>query len=260
MDYPFTRPRHDISNWWFLPDSLKSGNGSVGSIKGYDSALVGYLDRISNQDKFKYIVIIIIMILFISRLNMGPNLWIGLLVGLFFVYYLNENKEQDINDESDQLLNILDGPVLKKTKYFMMDTRLIKWADQVAELKQYNVLEFNQMIKTIDRILRLIYHLEVGIKYCKQTLDIIRDLKKEALNCFQTMVFSIPTSGLREKFNYQLEELSYLLNDHVDRVARVCRLYYMEKPIDIDSDMMVVRLKDPKPDDPTYNPRFDFYN
>jgi hypothetical protein len=266
MDFPFKRhPRYDVSNnWWFLPADVnqmgKDQANANTNQKGYDSALLNYLRRISNPNKFKYMVIIIVMILFISRLNFSANLWIGLIIGFLVVYYFNERNEQERNDESDQILNILDSNLLKRTKYFIMDTRLIKWANEVGEFKQFNVIEFNNMIRTLDRIMRLIYHIEIGIEYCRETLQIIQDLKTEALNQFHSLVFRIPSGGLRRKFNFQLEELDHLLNDHINRISRVCRLYYMSKGINIDSDTRVLRLEDPKPDDPSFDPHFNFYN
>lgn len=94
MDYPIIRKgRFNVSNnHWFLPADLFQ---TIQDQEQRDttvrkSPILSYLDDITRKDKFKYILIIFIIILFIYRLNLSWTIWLGLFVGLAYVYYLNE--------------------------------------------------------------------------------------------------------------------------------------------------------------------------
>jgi len=264
MDYPFYRKqRYDVSNnWWFLPTDLfeieKEKQAAIA--KSHESPILSYIEDISGKNKFKYAVIIIIIIVFVHHLNLGASIWIGLVIAVMIIYYLNEIKEQELHDESDKMWAILRGPLLKNTHYFITDPVLIRWVDNVGEFKKFNVLVFNNMIKTLDHMLRLVNDVKKGVHYCKENLDIIRDLKTSSLNQFHSLVHHIPVPQLRRKFNYYLSELGKLLNEHYLKLIRVCHLYYMQKPIDIDSRFDITTLGEPCPDDPEYDSNYNFYN
>jgi hypothetical protein len=261
MDYPFyRRQRYDISNnWWFLPSDLFKAEQDHRPLHR-THPIVSYMYDISNKNRFKYMVIIIIIIVFIYHLDLRASIWIGLFVALVIVYYLNEMNEYQIHDEADQMWAILKGPLLKNTKYFITYPPLIRWVDNVGEFKKYNVLVFNQMITTLDQMLRSVYDIKRGVHYCSENLDIIRDLKTSSLNQFHSIIHNISIPNLRRKFNFYLKELGKLLNIILRKQINVCQTYYIDKPIDIESHFNVTKLGDPLPDDPLYEDTYNFYN
>ena len=264
MDYPFYRKqRYDISNnWWFLPNDLFKAEEDKESADSHQrsSPILSYIENISPKRKFNYIVIAIIVIIFIYHIDLRASIWIGLIVSLTIVYYLNEKNEQQINDEADQMWTVLKGPLLKNSKYFITDPALTRWVSEVGEFKKYNILAFNKMIKTLDHMLRLIYDIKRGVHYCNENLDIIRDLKTSSLNQFHSLIHNVSVPNLRRKFNFYLAELGRLLNEHLVKLIRICKLYYMDKPIDIESHFDVTQMSDPCPNDPMYEENYNFYN
>ncbi len=262
MDYPFyRRQRHNISNnWWFLPtDFFGAGEEIIDNNHRKSTPILSYIDDISDKNKFKYLVIGIFIIVFIYHLDLKSNIWIGLIIAIFSAYFFNEKNDRSINDEADQIWSILNGPLLKNSKYFITDPQLIRWVNDVSEFKQYNILIFNKMIKTIDHMLRLVRDVKKGVHYCSENIDIIQDLRSSILNQFHSLIHNISISNLRLKLNYYLEQLAKLLNDHISKLLKVCKLYYMQKPIDIESKFDITKLNDPLPFDSSYEPNYNFY-
>lgn len=270
MDYPHVnKSNYNMSNtWWFLPPNISTGGySSLGEqdTKGFsetikNSPVVSYISDVSNKDKFNYLVIILVVIVFIYRLNLSYSIWMGLILGVFIIYYLNERKELELNKESSQLWAVLKSPLLKNTRYFVTDPELIKWADEVSDLKGYNVLEFDKMIISLDRCLKLIYNIKQGVKLCKENLDLIRDYKVKTLNQFHSLIYNIHDADLRDKYNQYFESLGHMLNDRHYHIIKICQQYYQMKPIDIESHMDVSDIIDPVPIDMSNNGHYDFYN
>lgn len=264
MDYPFIRPtRYNVSNnYWFLPtDLFKTEQDKENNTKTLrNSPILTYLDEISDKDKFKYILIIFILILFIYRLNLNWTIWIGLLVGLIIVYYFNENQAQQMNTSADQLWAILKSPLLKNTKYLVTDPPMIRWVSDVGELKKFNVLEFNKMVTSMDRFLKLIYDVKLGVYRGKENLDLIHDQKIACLNQFHSLIYNIDDADIRTKYNHYFNELGQLLNDRHHQLIKICRSYYLMKPIDIDSRLAITGMDEPTANDTKYDAHYNFYH
>lgn len=264
MDYPFKREqRYDVSNnWWFLPTDLfevekNSENSEDNSRK---SPLLSYLAHISNKNKFNYLVIGIIVILFTYRLQIHSSIWIGLIIAILVIYYINELNETELNTDASQLWDILKSPELKNYPYFITNPELTRWAEEVSEFKQYNVLEFNQMLKSLNEMLRYIDDLKKGLRACQPTLDLVKDLKMTTLNQFHSLIYKLPTPVMIRKYNYYLNRLGKILNDVYARLLRICKLYYMTKPTDVNSYFKDENLMDPVANDPFFERNWNFFN
>lgn len=250
MEYPYK---------WASPE-VYSLSADSGDVVGEQSPLLSYLDVITNHDKFNYVIVILICIIMTYRLNLHWSIWIGCAVGLLLVYYFNERSLQELNREGDRLWTILRSPLLNKTKYFITDPELIQWVDDVSEFKQFNVLEFNKMVASLDDLLKLHYNIKQGISNCGETLDLIRDIKTKSLNQYHSLIHSINHDDLRRKFNYYNQQLSLLLNRRMKDITRICKLFYDYQPINIDSKMSINDLDDPLPMDTQYNGNYNFFN
>lgn len=264
MDFPYHRKtRYNVSNnFWFLPTDLfqteQDKENATNTLR--QSPILSYLDDISRKDKFTYILITLIIILFIYRLNLHWTIWIGLFIGIAITYYINERNAQELNSDADQLWVILKGPLLKNTKYFITDPPFIRWVDDVGEFKKYNVLEFNKMIVNLDRLLKLIYDIKIGVTLCKENLDLILDLKVQSLNQFHSLVHNINNADLRTKYNHYLEQLSQLLNERHTNLIKICKLYYLMKPVNIESKFDITTMDQPAPNDKLNEKNYNFYN
>ncbi len=264
MDFPFERKqRYDISNnWWFLPTDLfkleKDREGAESQLGYYP--VVDYISRISKRDKFRFLVIMIVIIAFVYRLGLSSSIWIGLIIGLIVVYYMHDQESQQVNSEADELWGVLRSNLLKQTKYFITDPQLIKFVQDVGELKKLNVLEFNKWIKTLDQLLKCIYDMKRGIRNAGQTMDIFKDLKVSSLNQFHSFIYKINYGGIRDKYNYYLAELGKILNDRHTKLLRILKLYNSENPVETTSRFTEPTLDQVVADDPAYDSHYNFYN
>jgi hypothetical protein len=264
MDYPFTRKsRYNASNnWWFLPfDLFKTEQEKENSAKTLrNSPILSYLDEISRKDKFKYLLILLVVILLFYRLNLHWTIWIGLFIGLMITYYLNEKNAQELNNSADQIWTVIKGPLLKNTKYFITDPQFVQFINNVSEFKKYNILEFNRFIVTLDKFLKLMYNMKIGVDRCKENIDLLQDFKTNSLNQFHSLIYNIHNADLREKANHYSKELGYLLNDRMRYLLKICKQYYTLKPADIESRFDITGIDDPMPMDHMYDSHYNFYN
>lgn len=264
MDYPYQRKtRFNVSNnWWFLPSDLfkTEQDKEIANKTLRRSPVLTYLDEISRKYLFNYILIVFLIILLFYRLNLPWTVWVGLPIGVLFVYYLNERNAQELNSTGDQIWSILKSPLLKNTKYFVTDPPFIQWVADVSEFKKFNVLEFNKMITNLDRLLKLIYDLKLGVHRCKENLDLIKDLKIQSLNQFHSLVYNINNADLLGKYNYYFEQLGFLLNERHAELIKICKLYYIMKPVDIDSRLTITSIDEPTARDEYHNNNYNFYN
>lgn len=259
--FPFVRDDKYIgNNWWFVPSPAQGTTGNDTTRFHNTSQFINYLTSISRTNLFNYIVIIIFTIVLFHRLQLSGSIWLGLLSGIIFVYYINEKNKQELNEKSDHLLNILTSDLLNQSKYFVLDPRLVEWINRVGELKKYNVLTFNKMVANIDRFLKLEYTIDINNVRCNFVLDEMVILKKRALNDYQSLIFVIDYQSLRHKYDHYMTELSKLLNEHVESTAKLCYLYDKDRITTISSRPTRLRLEDPTANDPLYNPHYDFFN
>jgi hypothetical protein len=274
MDYLAPKKqRYDISNnWWYLPQDVyqietnKSKSSSSGRDSGGDNngsrkfPLVDYIEHISQKDKFRFLVIIIIVVVFVYHIQLHSSVWVGLILAIIISFYINEKETREVNSDADQLWTILKGDLLKDTKYFITDPQLIRWVNDIGELKRHNVLEFNKMIKSLDQLLRLMYDVKRGIRDLKDTFDIFKDLKVSCTNQFHSIIHKISIPAVRRKHGYHLTELGNYLNDRHTKLLRIDKLYYNNNPINIDSHFGEPTLNDPVPIDTAFDSRYNFYN
>lgn len=117
------------------------------------------------------------------------------------------------------------------------------------------------MIDSLDRFLKMIHDIRLGVKRCKPNLDLIVDLKVNSLNQFHSLVHRINKVGLREKYNQFLDQLGRLLNERHARIIKICQFYYyLTKPISIDSSFDLPLIDEPTPNNTMYEPHYNFFN
>jgi hypothetical protein len=250
-----------MSHAYVLSSPMTSTTKSVNHVDTLrKSPILSYLDEISNKSKFNYIIIILVITLLLYRLNIHWTIWMGLIFGIMVVYYHHERDAKELNIMADQLWNILKGPLLRRTKYFITDPPLIQWVDNVSEFKKYNTLEFNKMIINLDRFLKMIYNLKRGVYRCKENMDIIVNLKVQVLNQFHSIQYKIDNIDLVDKFNHYFNQLGLLMNERHKRVIDVCQSYYLTHPINIDSRLDINKMDDPCPNDDKYNNHYNYYS
>lgn len=252
MDYPFRRKVH-YNLWPFLPKDAPIEN------KTANNYLFNLIKNIPQKEKFNYLAIIIFVIVLLRRIQFSPHIWVWLVIALIIVFYLNERDQHNRNTISHQLWATLNGPYLRNTRYFINAPELIRWVENISELKRLNRVQFNQMVKSIDNFNMIISHIETGVTSCREALDILKDLKTTICNQFHTFIYRINNATLRNKYNFYLSQLGDILNVELDKVIKLCRHYYIVKPVTTESGFDSYQIGDPKPNDSLHDKNYNYY-
>lgn len=222
--------------------------------------MLSYIDRISNKDKFYYLVLIFIIALFIYKYELRWSLWLGLLIGIGCVYYLNERQTRLLSNQPDKLWHILNSKLLNQTKYFVTDAELIQFFDHIGDLKQYNILEFNHLVKDVDNFLKLTHEMNLGITNIKDNLDLVNDLRIKSLNEFHSISYRTPYSEILDKVDKYSEEFARLLNTRYQKLVDQSKTHYNMNPINIDSHFDIQNVNEPYPYNNNTYEKYNFYS
>ena len=92
-----------------------------------------YISQIDITDKFNYVLLILGIIFFTNRVAPSPQTWLGLLVGLVLVYYLNSKTQLTENAFIQSMEKILADPIFRDYK------NLYKHAKQDAAIEHRTI-------------------------------------------------------------------------------------------------------------------------
>jgi len=189
-------------------------------------------------------------------------IFIGILFGIFFVYYLNDRNESKIDDFNKGLEFKL-ATIKPRPKLFHTDADLINFFHNIQDFKEYNEAAYADCIKSLDNMLRLHEDLKIGVIHCKHNYDTARNFADDAMNHFHSFIFSIPsTKFTSEKYQQNLARLQLLTRRHIDDMFQICR--EKQESEQINTETGFVTNKGPRPDDTgffynrrTYNPDYN---
>lgn len=180
------------------------------------------LAKINSSELFNYIIIIIITITVINYFNIPIKGFIGLFVGLViaYIYYNKKNLESSAYNNDLQLKLELIKP---SPKLFDKYPELINLFFNIREFYDYNSKAITNCIKNVDSLLQIYSDINIGIKYCDKNVDVIKTLKKDALNDLHSVIFSLENNKILEKkLKKALDELHKILNYFEDNMIDSC--------------------------------------
>jgi len=264
MDYPFTRLfKYDWSDvlvpFTYLNKHL--------FMSGYQPTHI--TEKMSNSDKFFYIVLIIVIIKFITYLNIGVNFWITFVVSIIIVTVFilrqgfslgqltknaSQPSQQGQQGHPSQPLVKNQNTVLNTTSE--SDNDIIEWLNSVSHFKKYNLIEFNKMIRTINTFLTL-KNSDNKIN-CRYNIELMRDVKTDALNKFHSIIHTIPTYLIKQ-YNGELKNMENILNVKYSYVLKECEKTKI-LPINIDSNYDFPMNGESVPNDISNDKNYNVYN
>lgn len=187
------------------------------------------LAQINSSELFNYILIIIITITVINYFNIPLKGFIGLFIGLIlaYIYYNKKNLESSAYNNDLELKLQLIKPV---PKFFDKYPELINLFFNTREFYDYNSKAITSCIKNIDSLLQIYSDINTGIKYCDKNVDVIKMLKKDALNDLHSVIFSLDNNKILEKkLKKTLDELHKILNYFENSMIDSCNKEIDEK-------------------------------
>ena len=200
----------------------------------------------NKKNIFWYIVLSIIILYIFSKLNLGINILIGLIVICLLIYYneqsLKESEEKQA--ETDDIINKSiypqTTPIISK-KYKEINEFLFF----IQDFQTYNPPSYENMIDVINEFFT-IYDMFDNItnkttnntELTDKNPNVPNDLlilKKEALNSLHSIIFKIPSNkNIENKLSNAIEQLDILLSKYIINIKNI----YMNSPYNINKKLL----------------------
>lgn len=124
-----------------------------------------YIAKIKPQDKFAYIVVLVVSIWFFSHIHKPDiSFLIALIIGFAVIYYKDDevaSSTSNMNNTLELKLNsLLQQENRPPPRYFYIDPDMITFFDSIADFRIYNRDSFVRAIRTTDNLLKLRRELE----------------------------------------------------------------------------------------------------
>jgi len=178
-----------------------------------------YLTDINSTDKFKYGVLILLTVLFMMRLQLGTHVILGVIVGVFVVYYLNEKSKFVGDNFITDMKHKLDAKIFEGTTNMHHDSEIVELLYSLREYRYYSPANMYKLVHVIDKFLRIVEDMSIGTKYMGESYEIAREYRTKALNTLHSFVYKVPHTPVTiDKFHMAMKQLETLLNNHLDRV------------------------------------------
>ena len=198
------------------------------------------IDSIDSHSLFKYIVVFSIIFGLSLNKTFSFSFVISILLALFSIYFLYQ-KDQIKSVSYDKQQNIKLENIIPKPSYFKHDNSIIDLVYEIRKYRNYSEDNFDNMVENIDYILEIHEYLKKNNKRCKYNIDVAKDKMKLALNDLHSLLYSIPnTLPEIHLLNKSLKQLQYLLNNHIQHMMEMCKIYNKKRGYDINTDLMPV--------------------
>ena len=209
-----------------------------------------YVSSMSAESLFQYFVVIVICITVIVHISPSMVAVLGGIVGIIFVYFLNDRKVAQVQSFNEDLQWRLQS-LYPRPQNFELDPDLINLFYNIRDMRSYNSLAYDKALKNVDSLLRVLKDVQIGVQHCEQNYELAHDKYKNAMNHMHSVIYNIPLSDVTlNKYNAALKQLQLILKRHLDTIYKICKAQRREQGNT--SDMHFVdelHLAGPKPDD-----------
>lgn len=217
-----------------------------------------YLNRITDTDLSKYVIIIIIAAVIGYRIKVSNHVIFGLIIGLIIVFYMYDRAEMTGDTFLSYTNEVLSSPLFNPYKHLYLDSELVIFLDQHREYYQYNPAGFRMLLKEIDIFLMYRQDIERGTQLYHLDYNLLRAQKTKILNSYHSLIHKLPhISNSIDKFHLGMKRLTDLINGHVDEIHQVVKTKSYNSEIDTNTEF--IYISHPKPDDPDYSANWNFF-
>lgn len=198
---------------------------------------IDFIKSISIKNYF-YLTVLFCSIFLIFKKSYIITLIIFILCLIIYVLY--KNKINAVNNTKKSIL-------YPKSKQIENTSELYNFFFSVQEFYDYNPQTYTHIIIDIDKILYIYNEIKINNKEASQYYDVIKDLKYETLNLFQSFIFKLPDdNNIIVKYNKAKFKLEELLNKYTDDVFKINRDYIKKNGFDYTIKLLSEeKLKEP---------------
>jgi hypothetical protein len=180
------------------------------------------LSTININTLFWYITIFVIILFIFSKLNIGLNNILGVIVGLLIILYLYTDYKRIEHD--DQIIY-----EEKKKSIFPTPIRSMKYKDivnylySIQDFYKYNPEAYIEFINNIDYFFLIYDDVQYENSAAGVNYNMMIEHKKNALNALQSIIFKLPRNV---KYDRKLNNAQYMLNIILDKYCEDIKKVY----------------------------------
>ncbi len=211
-----------------------------------------YIKDIDKTDLVIYIMVITAITVLITRIAPPPMVIIGIIIGIIFVYFVNDKKITEQGDYVQKIVSILKSPRLASDKNTNLykDALIVEFLELYKEYEGYNPQLYASLTKQLDNFLKTVDDIERGSMNYNRDYDVLTDTKTKILNVYHSFIYKVPhTQATLHKFHNGTKKLLEILNDHINTTHRVVvnrseaegvnvhtKFHYKSHPKPVDAD------------------------
>lgn len=189
------------------------------------TGIYNYVNDIQPLDILKYIVIILVIILLSEYIPWSLRHFVGFIIGVVYIYYLNEGKRANFVDKL-KTTEIHMERIIPRPRFFYQDANFIEFAYNMLSYRKYNKHAYSNMIKAMDHFLELQIDIEnPALQNCKETYQVALDMQQTALNELHSLIYSTPNDDLHileTKLINATKTLQLYMQRHLDEMIEIC--------------------------------------
>lgn len=182
--------------------------------------LYEYIDTWDGQRVFIYVVVFLAILWFISRQNMGINVLIAIIIGVFVINYMNFRSIKNSDTQEDIKKIKRDAIVPKVTEDTKEHDEIINFLFSIQDMYVYNPIQYIEMINNINFFYDLYKTAQVDNSTVYTGYDLMKQYKRNALNALSSIIFSLPEDRrVRDKINTSAKILDDIMTKDLDQIS-----------------------------------------
>lgn len=241
---------------YILLRKLLEGFISDNEIKRRDN-IYENLKLISAEKIFSYIILFIVITVIIHSLSIETKHIFGIIISIIVLYLYIQKDTQDQLDTDEEyklkysFLNqflFIDKPFLvydgsensnlyvadneHPVSYLLESRVLVNYLYMIRDYATIHPPAYSALLHNVNNLLKNRIQLEKGLFNCAQTIDIVVDEQKDALNNFQSIIYRLPsTDHSNKRYESDFKLLSEILEAEIDHMRNICQIDQDEEVI-----------------------------
>jgi hypothetical protein len=175
-------------------------------------------DVVDNKMIVIFLAIITICLYYFANCDIKTNFLIGLIVGVYIVYYINSKQVADSNVR--QVHNEIKTKTIRPNVEFLSDKQeLLDFVFSIQDLYVYNPLAYEDMISNIQDFLILHDNALISEKNISFNFDLMVQRKRDALNNLASIIYKSPDDKrMTNKLAVAVSRLEDILIPYLDKI------------------------------------------
>ena len=185
--------------------------------------LYEYFNTISNKNRFLYLVITLILIVYFSHISIRLNIFVALILAFIVIKIMQDKKINDKKEIGEILdlkaKHITPKPKFDENKY----PELIDFLFNIQEFYYYNPIAFTKMVNALNSFFTLYEDHQIGLKECDYNYDLLKKFGSDSLNSLNSIIYNLENSKIFEKKLYNAtQKLQTMLAKYINHAYKIC--------------------------------------